>query len=93
MSIESAKSFVKRMKSDEEFAKKVNEFKSMEEAQRYVTSQGFNFTVEELRECQHELDDDELASVVAAKGAYPYCEVGSVYDWYPNCQSETLTFV
>lgn len=63
MSIESAKAFIERMKSDQEFAKKVHELKSKEEAMRFVASQGFSFTGEEYALAQPEVSDHELDSV------------------------------
>lgn len=48
MSIESAQSFVERMKKDEEFAKKVEAFEDAEQRMTYVKESGFEFTFEEL---------------------------------------------
>lgn len=94
MSVESAELFIKRMKSDKAFAEKINAFKSMEEAKQYIASQGFEFTVEDIGKCRQDLSDDDLDRVAAGgSSGYPQCEVGAMYDWYPDCQDQSLTFV
>ncbi|MBW4054612.1 MAG: Nif11-like leader peptide family natural product precursor, partial [Proteobacteria bacterium] len=49
MSIESAQAFLERMKSDEEFAKNVTEYKDYEASMSYVKEAGFEFTLEEVK--------------------------------------------
>jgi predicted ribosomally synthesized peptide with nif11-like leader len=94
MSVESAELFIKRMKSDKEFAEKINAFKSMEEAKRYIASQGFEFTMEDLGKCRQELSDDELDKVVAGeKCNLPTCEVGTTYNWYPDCPDDIIMYL
>lgn len=63
MSIESAKSFFERIKTDEEFAKKVKECKDAEARMAFVKAAGFDFTVEEIKGIQGKLSDDELDAV------------------------------
>jgi predicted ribosomally synthesized peptide with nif11-like leader len=63
MSVESAKAFMERMKIDQEFAKNVNEFKTMEAALSFVASQGYDFTAADLQELPLILTDDDLANV------------------------------
>ncbi len=48
MSIESAKEFVERMKTDSEFRKRVVEAESLEVRDRILKYEGFDFTKEEL---------------------------------------------
>ena len=63
MSVESAKSFMEKIKTDEEFAKKVKECKDAEARMAFVKAEGFDFTVEEIKGIQGELSDDELDAV------------------------------
>jgi predicted ribosomally synthesized peptide with nif11-like leader len=63
MSIESAKAFMERIVTDKEFAEKLNVCKDWETVQHLITSEGFDFTREELKITQIELADDELAPV------------------------------
>lgn len=67
MSIESAKAFIERMKTDEEFAKKVMECKDAEARMVVAKAAGFDFTAEEVRASQGELSEDELQG---AAGGY-----------------------
>lgn len=48
MSIESAKAFVERMKTDKEFRRRVAEAESSEVRERILKYEGFDFTDEEL---------------------------------------------
>ncbi|MDD2372177.1 MAG: Nif11-like leader peptide family natural product precursor [Syntrophomonadaceae bacterium] len=63
MSIESAKAFVEKIKSDEEFAKKVQGCKDKEERIAFAKQAGFDFTAEEIKEVSSKLSDDELDAV------------------------------
>lgn len=63
MSIESAKAFLQRMKTDREFATQLSELKNSAESRKFIQSAGYNFTDEELKACSAELTDDELDSV------------------------------
>ncbi|SMC33230.1 Nif11-like leader peptide family natural product precursor [Sporomusa malonica] len=63
MSIESAKAFAETMKTDQEFANKINKFKNLEEAKEFIKEAGFDFTLEEFNELSKELMDNELESV------------------------------
>jgi predicted ribosomally synthesized peptide with nif11-like leader len=63
MSVESAKAFVERIKSDEEFANTFREFKNIEEAQRHIAALGYDFTIAELEVAQGDLLDEDLARV------------------------------
>lgn len=72
MSLERAKSYIERMKTDADFRKKVNECKNTEERAKVVKEMGFNFTAQELKSCTDELTDDELSAV--AGGILPRCQ-------------------
>ncbi len=63
MSLESAKAFVERMKTDEDFRKKVNECKDNEDRMSFVKQAGYNFTVEDIELVKAELTEDELGGV------------------------------
>lgn len=66
MSIESAKAFIEKFKTDEEFAKKVTECESAEARMAFAKEAGFDFTAEEIKEFQGELSDEELDAVAGA---------------------------
>ena len=64
MSIEAAKSFIERMKTDEVFAKKVTACKDAETRMAFAKDSGFDFTAAEIREkTTGELSDDDLENV------------------------------
>ena len=63
MSIESAKAFLERLKSDEDFSKTVGEIATAEERMEYVKTAGFDFTKDELDEVTAELSEAELKEV------------------------------
>ena len=63
MSVESAKLFIEKLKTDEGFAKKVKECKDSEARISLVKESGFDFTIEEIKGIQGELSDDELDAV------------------------------
>ena len=60
MSMESARAFIAKMKTDEEFARQVNEIRSPEEAEAFIARAGFACTMDELERAGGELTDDEL---------------------------------
>lgn len=66
MSVESAKAYVERMKTDEEFNKKVKECKDSEARMAFVKEAGFDFTSEEIKELGGELSDSDLDAVAGA---------------------------
>jgi predicted ribosomally synthesized peptide with nif11-like leader len=66
MSMESAKSFVEKMKIDENFATKVTECKDAEARMAFVKEAGFDFTKEEIEPVMAELADEELDGVAGS---------------------------
>ena len=80
MSTESAKAFVERVKTDEDFAKRVAEAASREERAEIVKAEGFDFTAEELKELTNELSVEDLEAVAggswcgATHESEGYCE-------------------
>jgi len=68
MSVESAKEFYKRIKEDEEFAKKISDTQDNEERAKMVKEAGYDFTLEELNgviqeETGKKLSDEELENI------------------------------
>lgn len=63
MSIESAKAFIEKVRTDEEFAKSVEGASSREERLKIAKAAGFTFTPEDLMSVTHELPIEELESV------------------------------
>jgi len=64
MSIESAQAFIKRMKTDEQFAQKAVECRDAKAWTEFAKEAGFNIsvdaiTVEDIEEALAELSDDE----------------------------------
>ncbi len=68
MSMESAKAFIERMKTDEDFVKEVAKCKDKEDRNEFVASQGFQFTDEELKTQASELTDEEMNAISAGSG-------------------------
>ena len=60
MSIESAKAFLERMKTDEDFAKKVTACKDSDRRMAFIKGEGFDFTVAEISTVKGELSDEDL---------------------------------
>ena len=80
MSIESAKAFLERVKSDEDFGKSVGEIATSEERMKYVKTAGFDFTKEELDKVTTELSDEQLEEV---SGGHWGC--GSTHEAENSC--------
>lgn len=75
MSLESAKAFLKKMKTEEAFAAKVSEIKSKEERIQFARESGFDFSAEEIKEVSSELDDDDLDQIAGGAGLQIECKV------------------
>ncbi len=60
MSIESAKAFVERMKTDEDFRKEVGGKSSPEDQMKFVKENGFDFSKEEFGQVKSELSEEDL---------------------------------
>jgi len=74
MSLESAKAFVEKVKKNEDFRKKVNACKGNEARKAFALKEGFDFTVQEIKEVTSELtelSDDDINRI----GAGSYCPV------------------
>lgn len=57
MSIENAKAYMKRMREDDEFRKRINDEPSKDKNWAYLKSQGYEFSYEEFLAAQNELVD------------------------------------
>lgn len=79
MSMESAKAFLTKMKTDPEFAAKVIKCKNKEERTQFVTAAGYDFVGAELNTLRIELSDNDLDQVTGGEG----CE----WEPYFRCQS------
>ena len=77
MSIESAKAFIERMKTDEEFRNSVGEIATAEERMEYVKGAGFDFTKGELDEITDELTDEQLRDSSGGVGYWICCGMDS----------------
>ena len=64
MSIKAAKSFIERVKTDEEFAKKVVACKDAQEREAFAKAAGFDFTPDQFTTILSELTDDDLKTIV-----------------------------
>lgn len=63
MSIESAKAYVERMKTDKEFARSIVEAKDAEKRNQIIKSAGFDFTKEHFDSVVSELSEDEVDTI------------------------------
>lgn len=65
MSVESAKAFIEKVNTDQDFRKKLSELKDGSERANFAKQNGFDFTTEEINKVKGEqgLTDDELDAV------------------------------
>ncbi|CDX00147.1 Bacteriocin propeptide [Desulfitobacterium hafniense] len=75
MSIESAKAFMEKMKTDQDFAKKVMAAKDAEERRALVREDGFDFSTAELKELGGEMSDSELDAVAGGSCVVDTCGI------------------
>ena len=67
MSAESAKAFVERMKTDQEFADRVMMASNRETRMEIVNDAGYEFTPEEMDVVREQLSDEDLDAVAGGK--------------------------
>ena len=60
MSIKSARAFIERMGTDNEFKMKVTECKDEKSRMDFVASHGFDFTKEDIEVIKSELSEEEI---------------------------------
>ena len=63
MSMESAKAFMERMKTDEDFRNNVTACKDGETRMKYVEEAGFDFTAEDMELVRAELSDEDITAI------------------------------
>ncbi len=68
MSIESAKAYIERLKTDEEFRERVKAAKDSEARIALVKAEGFDFSAEDISAVKGELSDDELDGLAGGWG-------------------------
>ena len=71
MSIESAKAYVERMKTDEDFRNKVLAIEDAEKRMQFVKAEGFDFSSNDIKIVLSAIDDKELRQI--AGGANKNC--------------------
>lgn len=70
MSIESAKAYIERMKTDKEFANRFNECKDVEACVVFVKTAGYEFTAKEIKQAIGVLSDNDLDKVTGGDGVF-----------------------
>lgn len=68
MSIKSAQLFFERIKTDEDFAEKVENCKDAQARMEFVKAEGFDFTPIEIKSVSEELSDRELDAIAGGDG-------------------------
>lgn len=72
MSMESAKAFIERMKTDEDFAKKIMAENNNDDRMELASCEGFTFTKDEIGQYSEELSDTELDNI--SGGVTLFCQ-------------------
>ena len=75
MSIESARLFMARMRTDEDFARKINSCKDFGTRWALIRADGFDFTAEEIHAVQDGLRDDELEQVSGGRKSVDWKDI------------------
>lgn len=73
MSIEVAKEVIEKLKTDEAFRTKVMAVEDLEERMKLIHDEGFDCTLEEVKEAAGNLSDDDLESVAGGLASESYC--------------------
>ncbi len=76
MSMESAKKFIKRLQTDDDFLQQVKGCKDFEERNKFVKSEGFDFTAEEINRLKDEFTDDDSRRTVFNEAVAGYDNAG-----------------
>ncbi len=63
MSIESAKAFINRLRTDEKFATEISGCKDAQQRIKLANSEGFTFTADEIKTVSEQLTEEELGTV------------------------------
>lgn len=75
MSIESARLFITRMRTDSDFAQKINSCKDFGTRWALIRADGFNFTAEEIHAAEDDLRDDELEQVSGGRRSVEWKDI------------------
>lgn len=67
MSMESAKAYIERMKTDEDFRKKVTECKGTDTRKAFIKSQGFDFTADDIELVKGELSEEDIMAIAGGE--------------------------
>lgn len=79
MSIESAKAFIDRLKTDEDFRNRVTATKTVEDRKAMIEAEGFEFSTEDIEEGKNSLSEDDLAIVSGGGGSPIHCVKGVLH--------------
>ena len=74
MSMESAQTYIERLRCDEDFAKRIEEAESSESRELIVRSEGFSFTKHEIDKVASKLSEEELAALLRGPSSGTACE-------------------
>ena len=74
MSLESARQFMAKIRSDQSFADSIKQTKPQDRKQ-FITNVGFDFSDDELKQAREEMSDEELAGVAGGT-------------WHPGCTKD-----
>jgi len=70
MSVDQARAFIEKMKSDEAFCDRIMAIEAVDARLAAASDAGFEFTEAEINEVKSELNDDELDRVAAGGIAF-----------------------
>lgn len=68
MSKSAAQAFVDKMKTDEEFKKKIMAVEDVDQRMKLINSEGFDCTAAEINELSRELSSEEIEGLVLSGG-------------------------
>ena len=74
MSLESAKSFMEKVKTDAAFAKQCQKAKTADEFVKKAAELGYSFTQAEFDTASQDLSDDDLLNVTGGMGTGTICK-------------------
>lgn len=83
MGVESAKAFIAKIKSDEDFKSKLSQLENGQARLDFAKAAGFDFTADEIAKVKAEqgLTDEELDSVAGGCGHLCLKDVGDLSVW------------
>ena len=79
MSIDQAKAFIERMKSDKAFADQVMVIEDVDKRMSFIKKAGFDFTLEEIKAVKAELSDEQLEAAVCSGSGMVWTGCKGVY--------------